>query len=127
MIPSDTNHPLAAEWLSNNKQPLVTTDYVVDELLTLLRARVEEASASRLGTQLFSGEIAQVYYLSRDDVGAAWQVFRTYNDKEWSFTDCTSKVILEKLGLTQAFAFYHFLKLFSGGVRGASTTTLYLA
>ncbi len=34
VIPSDTNHPLAAGWLSRNKRPLVTTDYVVDELLT---------------------------------------------------------------------------------------------
>lgn len=109
VIPSDTNYPIAAGWLSTNKQPLVTTDYVVDELLTLLRARGEEVSADRLGTQLFSREIAQVHYLTQDDILAAWQVFRTYDDKEWSFTDCTSKVVMETLGLTQAFAFdQHF-------------------
>ncbi len=74
-----------------------------------LRARAEEASANRLGTPLFAGEIAQIIYLREDDILAAWQIFRTYNDKEWSFTDCTSSVVMEKLGLTHAFAFdQHF-------------------
>ncbi|HEX9987631.1 MAG TPA: hypothetical protein VGE45_04035, partial [Chloroflexia bacterium] len=49
------------------------------------------------------------YYLIEEDILTAWQVFRTYADKEWSFTDCTSKVVIEKLGITHAFAFdQHF-------------------
>jgi predicted nucleic acid-binding protein len=109
IIPSETNHPIAAGWLSHNQQPLLTTDFVVDETLTLLRARGEDVSALGLGGRLFNGEMAQLYYLTEEDILAAWQVFRTYNDKEWSFTDCTSKIVIEKLGLTHAFAFdQHF-------------------
>jgi predicted nucleic acid-binding protein len=109
IITAEANHLAAAKWLSRNKQPLLTTDFVLDETLTLLRARHEEMSALRLGTQLFGGEIAQLYHLTEDDVLAAWEVFRLYSDKEWSFTDCTSKVVIEKLGLTHAFAFdQHF-------------------
>ncbi|ERT09640.1 hypothetical protein M595_0283 [Lyngbya aestuarii BL J] len=32
-------------------------------------------------------------------------MFSRFSDKEWSFTDCSSKVIIDKLKLTQAFSF----------------------
>ncbi|MEX2015753.1 MAG: hypothetical protein WD873_03880 [Candidatus Hydrogenedentales bacterium] len=35
----------------------------------------------------------------------AWDVFRRYDDKRWSFTDCTIRVVMERLGVTTAFAF----------------------
>lgn len=74
-----------------------------------MRARNQTARAIHLGEMFFSGKLAQVLYLKEDDVEAAWHVFRTYTDKEWSFTDCTSKVIMEKLNITQAFSFdQHF-------------------
>jgi predicted nucleic acid-binding protein len=88
---------------------LITTDYVVDETLTLMKARAPIMRATELGELLFSGKLADLYYLTMNDIQAAWQVFRMYADKEWSFTDCTSKVIIEKLGITHAFSFdQHF-------------------
>jgi uncharacterized protein len=39
VVPSDPNHPQAASWLAANSEVLITTDYVIDEILTLLRAR----------------------------------------------------------------------------------------
>jgi len=109
IISSEANHLIAAEWLSHNQQPLLTTDFIVDETLTLLRARGQNVSALRLGAQLFSGEIAQVHHLTEDEILSAWNVFRSYDDKGWSFNDCSSKVVIESLGLTHAFAFdQHF-------------------
>jgi predicted nucleic acid-binding protein len=35
----DGNHAAAMDWLAQNRQPLVTTDYIVDEVLTLLTRR----------------------------------------------------------------------------------------
>ena len=40
-VPSDRDHPAASEWFERNTHPLVTTDYVVDDLLALLRMRGE--------------------------------------------------------------------------------------
>lgn len=39
---------------------------------------------------------------------AAWEVFEKLNvDKKWSFTDCTSKVVMEQREIFEAFAFDH--------------------
>ena len=41
VIPTDPDHAAARDWLAANTAPLLTTDYVIDETLTLLRARGE--------------------------------------------------------------------------------------
>lgn len=101
----DQHHAEAIRWQKANRERLVTTDYVVDETLTLLRTRRQSPAALTFGTLAFGGRLAEVVYLSEADVLAAWEVFRNFDDKEWSFTDCTSKVVMERLGITTAFAF----------------------
>ena len=49
IAPTDTNHSAATAWLNQNTLPLLTTDYIVDETLTLLRARGESSRAIALG------------------------------------------------------------------------------
>ena len=109
VIASEVDHAAAARWLRGNRERLLTTDYVVDEALTLMRSHGQHGAALVFGTRIFSGQMADVYYVTEDDIAAAWQVFQQYDDKGWSFTDCTSKVVMEKLALTHAFAFdQHF-------------------
>ena len=105
VVPSDFNYQAANTWIRQNTQPLLTTDYIVDETLTLLRARGETARSIALGKAFFSGQLARLYYLTEADIQLTWQVFSRFSDKEWSFTDCSSKVIIEKLKLAQAFSF----------------------
>jgi len=105
----DADHAAAMAWLAENEQPLLTTDYVIDETLTLLRARRLRQRAIEAGVLFFTTEVAEVRFLTSADIAAAWDVFRGYADKRWSFTDCTSKVVLESLGITTAFSFdQHF-------------------
>lgn len=111
-VRADENYASAVDWFRQNRQPLLTTDYLVDETLTLLKSRRQEAVAQSLGRQFFDGSLATIYYLTEDDIRQAWQVFAQYADKEWSFTDCTSKVVMEKFGITQAFAFDHHFRQF---------------
>jgi predicted nucleic acid-binding protein len=42
----------------------------------------------------------------------AWETFRQFDDKSWSFTDCTSKVVMEQLNIKVAFAFDHHFQQF---------------
>lgn len=105
VVPADGDHTAATRWLSANRQPLIATDYVVDETLTLLRVRGENRRALTLGEALFSGSLAAIHYLTEEEISEAWGLFRGYADKEWSFTDCTSKVVMARLNVAYAFAF----------------------
>ena len=116
IVPSDIDHASASHWLNQNAEPLLTTDYIIDETLTLLRARGESTRAIRLGEQFFSGALAKVHFLTEDEILRTWEVFRKFSDKEWSFTDCSSKVVMEKLGITHAFCFDHHFAQFGSAV-----------
>jgi predicted nucleic acid-binding protein len=111
-VAGDENFAVASQWLKQNKQPLITTDYVVDETLTLLKARGQRVVALNLGQQFFDGALAEIYHLAGEDLRATWETFRRFSDKDWSFTDCTSKVIMENRGITQVFGFDHHFRQF---------------
>ncbi|MGH9755991.1 MAG: type II toxin-antitoxin system VapC family toxin [Blastocatellia bacterium] len=111
-VPSDQDHIAVAQCFSQSVARLITTDYVIDETLTLLQARGYSERALALGEEFFNGSIAEIYYLDEDDVRAAWEVFRRYEDKKWSFTDCASKAIMERLRITQAISLDHHFRQF---------------
>jgi predicted nucleic acid-binding protein len=111
-VPDDENHPKAQEWLKANTQPLLTTDYVIDETLTLLKVRGHAPLGLDLGAALFAGELADIVLITEDDIQQAWQTFRQFHDKDWSFTDCTSKVVMARLRTAQAFSFDHHFRQF---------------
>lgn len=53
VVPSDPRHRAVLEWLGQNTRPLVTSDYVIDETLTLLRARGQRNRAIALGRHFY--------------------------------------------------------------------------
>ena len=111
-VPADADHAAARTWFDSNTDPLVTTDYVVDELLTLLRVRGEFRRALEVGPALFNGDLCQVEWVSPADVENAWGVFSGYHDKSWSFTDCVSRVVMERLRIMTAAAFDEHFRQF---------------
>jgi len=82
VVPSDVDHAAASQWLKEKTERLLTTDYIINETLTLLRARGESTRAIRMGEQFFGGALAKVYFLTEDDILATWEVFRKFSDKE---------------------------------------------
>lgn len=115
-VPTDSDASRAQRWFSSNREPLVTTDYIVDELLTLLRSRGEARRALHLGQKIWDGRYAKLHYVTPVDLAEAWDVFRNYDDKAWSFTDCTSRVVMARLGVTTAFAFDDHFRQFDSVV-----------
>lgn len=112
-VPSDPNHARAIGWAATNHSRLLTTDYVLDETLTLMRARRQGDIALDFGRSLFGPRSpALVRYLTPAEIGRAWDVFERYADKEWSFTDCASKVVIDSLAIPQAFSFDRHFRQF---------------
>jgi len=104
-VVDDIDHKRAETWFRDADDRLVTTDYVLDELLTLLQVRGHGAIAIAAGEMLFSGGPCDLEFVQPEDVQQAWKVFSTYLDKGWSFTDCTSRIIMQRLNVTRAAAF----------------------
>ena len=111
-VMKDPNHALACQWVLANRSLLVTTDDVIDETLTLLRARGQRNIALEFGRDMLELGVAKVHFVGKAEVDAAWTVFRKFDDKDWSFTDCTSKVVIDQLGIRTAFAFDHHFRQF---------------
>jgi predicted nucleic acid-binding protein len=112
-VRNDPDHEAAMRWLERNREPLVTTDYILAETTTLLRMRDKTVRGHRLAvrvaTSLLHGEAALLEKVNGEDLERALEVFRTYRDHLFSFVDCTSFVVMERLGISCAFAFdQHF-------------------
>jgi predicted nucleic acid-binding protein len=72
----DPNHAAAVAWRRQNRQSLVTSDYVLDGLLTLLKLRENHGVAIAAGEALLLRRVARTEHLSVDDIARAWEVFR---------------------------------------------------
>jgi hypothetical protein len=47
-----------------------------------------------------------------DEIIEAWRQFREFQDKDWSFTDISSKVVMERLSIRKVFAFDRHFRQF---------------
>ena len=81
---------------------LVTTDYVVDETLTLIRMRLGLHAAEKWWAQIDASSRIRWEWIDPTRAGKARGWFFGWADKAFSFTDCTSFVVMEELGLKKA-------------------------
>jgi predicted nucleic acid-binding protein len=103
-VPSDPDYPAASAFLRSNRESLLTTDYIYNELLTLFRSRGHVERARDWVEQGRLGRWTMIR-VTDQDIRSATEVFFTFSDKAWSITDCTSRVVMERLGIQRAFAF----------------------
>lgn len=104
-VADDVDHATAVQWFRSTPDRIVTTDYVLDELLTLLKVRGYAAIAFSIGDKFLAGKACQLEYVQAADINRAWNIFSQFRDKGWSFTDCTSLAIMERLQVSVACAF----------------------
>jgi predicted nucleic acid-binding protein len=108
-VPKDPNHERVTAWFAHNAEPLLTSDYCVDETLTLLSVRERPSLAIEAGRELLNETIAGLYFLTAAQFNRAWILFQQRAAASWSFTDCTSKIVVDDLGLKAAASFdQHF-------------------
>src|SRR5690349_13616074 len=84
-----------------------TTNFVLDEVYTGILMRVGHSAAVGFGELIRSVQVAHVIHVSEEIEEAAWQFFRQHADKQFSFTDCTSFVVMRQLNLAEAFTNDH--------------------
>jgi len=77
----DLDHGTVARWLRRNMVPLVTTDYVFDEAVTLVRIGLGHAAAVRFGENLCESAVVQIVSVTAEDREAAWGIFKKFADQ----------------------------------------------
>jgi predicted nucleic acid-binding protein len=95
----------ATQFIKTNKIPFITSSLIIIETLNLVKQRLGYTHAIEIGKKLFDRAVTTVINTTDEDMTRAWKIFQQYNDKGFSFTDCTSFAIMERLKITTAFAF----------------------
>jgi predicted nucleic acid-binding protein len=86
---------------------LVTSDYVSDETLTLCRRRLGLGTAERWWQAVDASARVRLELVSGPRLVRARTWFFGWRDKAFSFTDCTSFVIMNELGIREALTTDH--------------------
>jgi len=81
---------------------LVTTDYVVDETLTLVRMRLGIRAAEAWWAQVEGSPRVRHEAIDALHAEKARAVMFRHRDKDYSLTDCTSFVVMRELRLKDA-------------------------
>ena len=85
----------------------ITTNFVLDETYTGLLTNVGHFAAVDFGERVRVARTVQIIHITPDIEEEAWQLFKQYSDKFFSFTDCTSFIVMRQLNLTEAFTNDH--------------------
>jgi predicted nucleic acid-binding protein len=93
--------------LANRPITFFVTDYIIDETLTLISGRLGHAKAVACGEWLLQSPLVKIVRIDRAQRDEAWVMFRRYTDKDFSFTDCTSFVVMHEHKLVDVFTFDH--------------------
>jgi uncharacterized protein len=85
---------------------LYTSDYIIDEALTILVVRTKQHKiAVELGKYLIESPRITRLTVDSDTFAEAWAKFQNVKDSFLSFTDCTSLALAKKHGIKQLMSF----------------------
>ncbi len=102
---NDAHHVAAREAvarLTRGGKGIAATDYVIAEAVNLANARGGANVALRLLDLIEQSAGIRVEWIGADRFAAAKVFFRKHSDHGYSFTDCTSFVVMRELRLSEA-------------------------
>jgi len=111
-VPNDPYHAAPNEVVRTPGIRLATSDYILDESLTLFRARGEMQRALFLAEAILEQRLCKLLWVDQSDVRQANAIFRHFSDKAWSFTDCVSYAQMQRYGIRKSFAFDEHFRQF---------------
>ncbi len=109
-VKGDQHHDEAREtWASIAKNALriFTSNFVLDETLTLLARRSSYEFSAQTGRLILASRAISVLRPIPADELEALRLFEKFADQKVSFTDCVSFVLMRRNRLTKAFSFDH--------------------
>lgn len=98
----DKAHAAAKAVVSQYDLEPVTTDFVLLEVADALSAPAHRAKTVALIQELQRSGPETLVRVSRPLLEQAFELYRARPDKSWSLTDCTSFVVMQDMGITEA-------------------------
>lgn len=105
LIKDDDQHQRAAKLLKDaekGRRRFVTTDYVLDETVTLLMARSHAALVGPLLAATLHSQACRIEWTDPERFSQTTDFVLKRLDQGWSFTDCLSFVVMKNLRLREA-------------------------
>jgi hypothetical protein len=105
LSPRDVSHKDAVEIMKKAKQTnqlFVTTDYIIDETATLLKARGIGHLTGIFFDTVNSSRVCRIEWMDHERFAKTQTYFEKHLDHAWSFTDCFSFLIMKELKLRNA-------------------------
>ncbi len=98
--------------LENSDLEWVILSTVLDETVTWMRAKISPKASIQVGCILRQEHT--YINLSDSDDKAVWDAFCNYDDKRWSYTDCSLLAMSNRLGIANVVSFDSHIKQMSG-------------
>jgi predicted nucleic acid-binding protein len=102
----DAYHPLARDaWerFRSQQEPLITSNYIVVELIALINRRLGVGAARIIERDFLP--VLQIVWADEAAHGRAMAALLTANSRNLSLVDCVSFVLMRDLGLDSVFTF----------------------
>jgi len=105
LVQNDSMHGKAVSFLSKAtraKARFVTSDYILDEIVTLLKARGHGHLIEGFLESILASKACTIEWMDPQRFDATRQFHRKHSDKAWSFTDCFSFCMMQERKLRRA-------------------------
>ena len=105
LVKQDDRHMVASRVLREarkRKRRFVTSDYVLDETATLLKARGHGHLLQPFFESVLASQVCRIEWTDSERFHAVQAFFLKHADQPWSFTDCISFCLMRESGLREA-------------------------
>lgn len=107
--PQDALHERATAVAAAHQGVVVTTEFVLLEVGNFFCRGKDRSVFQRMIENLSSAEDIEIIPASADLFRQGFALFTSRTDKDWSLTDCTSFVVIQDRGISEALtADHHF-------------------
>ncbi len=93
------------EKIARERIRIIMTDYVLNECITMVLMRKNHATAVKAGDFIFDSKALELVWLDEEVKRKAWEYCKRHSDKNYSFTDCTSFVLMKEVKVTKYLSF----------------------
>jgi uncharacterized protein len=101
-VRSDGLHRTAMAWSAAAPGPFLTTEFVLLEFVNALSSAALRPRAHRMTERLRANPSVRIEPASSELLRSATDLHKARSDKEWSLTDCTSFIVMQRHSASDA-------------------------